>query len=127
MFMSNEFFSNFSHFSDMKFEMMTAQCLLFYVGGFDLSCKILSFLLFELARNPEIQSKAREDIISALHNTNGKLTYDVLRQLTYVKKVITGTHIMQQKERSIIYQLKKQNNIFSRNFTKIPTSNNAIS
>lgn len=79
-------------FSEINIELMAAQCFLFFVGGFDTSSSVLSFILLELAQNSEVQNKAREEILSVLASNDGKLTYDMLKQFTYLNMILAGRH-----------------------------------
>lgn len=62
----------------------------FLGDGFETSSIVLSFALFELARNPETQKKLREEIKKALGRNKNKLPYDVLQELQYLDAVING-------------------------------------
>ncbi|XP_065214503.1 probable cytochrome P450 6a23 [Planococcus citri] len=73
---------------EMTIELMAAQCFLFFVGGFEGSSVAVSFLLFELAQQPKIQDKVREEIITAIENNGGEITYDMLKNLPYLNMVL---------------------------------------
>ena len=70
---------------------LAAEGFIFYIGGFETSSSLLTFLLYEMALNPDIQDRLRDEIKSALHENNGKLTYDVLSELKYLDMVINET------------------------------------
>lgn len=46
--------------------------------------------MYELAKNPHVQQKAYDDIISVLQNHDGKLTYEALSEMKYLDKCIDG-------------------------------------
>jgi cytochrome P450 family 6 len=69
---------------------IAAQVFVFFVAGFDTSSNTIAFCLYELALNPEIQQKTRCDIIAALQNNEGKLTYDAVQEMKYLDRVILG-------------------------------------
>lgn len=50
----------------------------------------MTFTLFLLAQNPEIQTKTRQEIQSVLDKHNGQLTYECLHEMTYLRQVIDG-------------------------------------
>lgn len=58
--------------------------------GFDTSSSTMTFTLFLLAQNPEIQTKTRQEIQSVLDKHNGQLTYECLHEMTYLRQVIDG-------------------------------------
>lgn len=67
-----------------------AQCFIIFIGGFDTSAATLGFAMFELAKQPDIQEKVRQEIFDVMANHNGTMTYDGLKQLEYMEKVIYG-------------------------------------
>uniref|UniRef100_A0AAT9UTQ8 Cytochrome P450 6PZ24 n=1 Tax=Maconellicoccus hirsutus TaxID=177089 RepID=A0AAT9UTQ8_MACHI len=76
---------------EMTIELMAAQCFLFYAAGFEGASNTLMFLLYELAENPEIQNKLRNEIISAIDDNDGEFTYEMMRKLPYLEMVISET------------------------------------
>jgi cytochrome P450 family 6 len=44
--------------------------------------------MFELAMNPDIQAKLREEIMTGLESNNGKVSYEMLHEFKYLHKVI---------------------------------------
>lgn len=68
-----------------------AQCFIIFNGGFDTSAATLGFAMFELARQPDIQQKVRQEIFDVMANHNGTMTYDGLKHLEYMEKVIYET------------------------------------
>lgn len=69
---------------------LTAQCFLFFVAGFETSSTTMTFALYELSLNPEIQQRAREEIKEALEKTDNKITYDLVHGLKYLAQVVNG-------------------------------------
>lgn len=64
--------------------MIAAQVFIFFVAGFETSSSATSFTLHELAYNPEVQRKAQADIDQALAKHGGKLSYDAVKDMTYL-------------------------------------------
>lgn len=60
-----------------------AQAASFFSAGSDTSSVPMSFTLYELALQPEIQNKLREEILEALSNSNGEITYDMVHIISY--------------------------------------------
>lgn len=94
---SSEGFATVAEFSsktDSKNEWsddeLVAQCLLFFLAGFDTSSTLLSFLGNELALNSDIQEKLCHEIDETVDcMKDGKLTYELLSSMKYLDQVIT--------------------------------------
>lgn len=67
-----------------------AQALVFYVGGFETSSTTMQFALYELSLNPDVQDKAREEILKVLAEHDGKVTYEAIYKMNYLGRVIDG-------------------------------------
>lgn len=76
----------------MTINELAAQVFVFFVAGFETSSSTLSFCLYELAKNKNIQRRAQEDVDRVLKSegTDG-FTYDLLSELKYVEYCIDET------------------------------------
>lgn len=72
----------------LSFNEFVAQCFVFFVAGFETSSILMTFILYELAKNPQIQSKLRREVDTVLAKSNGSLTYDSLNELSYLDCVV---------------------------------------
>lgn len=70
---------------------MAAEAFIFFTGGFETSSTTLTFALYELALNSDIQQKLRRDIEDSLEGNAGKLNYDMIFQLKYLDCVVKET------------------------------------
>ena len=76
----------------MTINELAAQVFVFFVAGFETSSSTLSYCLFELARNIELQRKVQEDIDKVFKATGPDgFTYDLLGELKYVECCIDET------------------------------------
>lgn len=50
----------------------------------------MAFMAYELAINPDIQNKLRNEIEETHETCNGKLTYDALMTMKYMDMVVSG-------------------------------------
>nr|XP_019557481.2 cytochrome P450 9e2-like [Aedes albopictus] len=67
-----------------------AQCLMFFLAGFDTVSTCLTFTAYELALNPTIQTKLYEEIRETHATLCGKsLDYETLQKMTYMDMVIS--------------------------------------
>ncbi|XP_076271103.1 putative cytochrome P450 6a13 isoform X1 [Rhynchophorus ferrugineus] len=70
---------------------ITAQCIIFFLGGFETSASAITFTLLELSRNPGIQNKVKQEISEILKEFNDEITYDSLMRMKYLDMVINET------------------------------------
>lgn len=70
---------------------LIANTTLFFIAGFDTSSTTMQFVLYELARNPELQEKTRAEINKVLEKHDGKFTYEAFKDMTYLRQVLDET------------------------------------
>jgi cytochrome P450 family 6 len=71
---------------------LAAQAFVFFVAGFETSSSTLSFCLFELARNPEIQKKVQAEVDKVFKSHPiEEITYDMLSDLKYLENCVDET------------------------------------
>ncbi|KYM95132.1 PREDICTED: cytochrome P450 6j1-like [Cyphomyrmex costatus] len=71
--------------------MLTSQAMSFVFDGYETSSTVMSFIGFDLARHPEIQEKLRKEVLSVLNKNNGEITYEGLKEMTYMDQVFNET------------------------------------
>ncbi|XP_031625573.1 probable cytochrome P450 6d5, partial [Contarinia nasturtii] len=70
---------------------MAAQAFIFFVAGFETSSTTLSFCLYEIVKNPEIQNRVIEEIDRVLEAHNGQFTYESISDMKYLESCIDET------------------------------------
>nr|XP_031837183.1 cytochrome P450 9e2-like [Nomia melanderi] len=76
---------------EMTIDDIVAQAAIFFLAGYDTVSSAMSFLTYELAVNPEIQRKLREEVDRYLAEENGGISYDALAKMEYMEMVISET------------------------------------
>ncbi|KAH0550843.1 cytochrome P450 6k1-like [Cotesia glomerata] len=76
---------------DFDGDNLLAQAVVFFNAGFETSSSAMSFTLYEVALQPEIQKKLRAEINRGLEQTGGKITYDLAMNVPYMDMVIAET------------------------------------
>lgn len=77
-----------SEFTD---EDIAAQALTFFTDGYETSSTALAVLLYDLAYNPDVQNRLREEVDSVIVKHNGQLDLDILQEMNYLDMVVQGT------------------------------------
>ncbi|KAJ9581326.1 hypothetical protein L9F63_023499 [Diploptera punctata] len=70
---------------------MTAQLYFFFIAGFETSSTTISFCLYELALNQDIQERLRKEINEVLKKHEGQITYEAVQNIEYLDNVISET------------------------------------
>lgn len=74
----------------ITFEEIAAQTYTFFKNGFETVSSTLTFCLYELAKHPDIQSKARSLIQNASKKYGGQFTYEMLKDVPYIYQMLQG-------------------------------------
>lgn len=58
--------------------------------GYETSSTLMTFCIHELAQNPDIQDKLREDIFNVLEKHDGRIDYDSVSEMNYLEQCMNG-------------------------------------
>lgn len=87
---NDQVFKNFQPSKkNLSFDELVAQCVIFFLAGFETTASTLSFVTYYLALNPEIQDKLVEELDTAIKKCDGKLTYEAIQGMKYLDNVIS--------------------------------------
>lgn len=73
--------------SSMKDDKLVAQAAIFFSAGFESSSSLMAFILYEIAKNKEIQVKLRKEILTTMAKNNGDINYDCMQDMQYLDMV----------------------------------------
>nr|BBE49547.1 cytochrome P450 monooxygenase [Adoxophyes honmai] len=68
---------------------LTAQAALFFVAGFETVSTAMTFLMYELAVNPEVQEKLAKEIKDHDKANGGKFDFNSIQTMTYLDMVVS--------------------------------------
>ncbi|EFN68176.1 Probable cytochrome P450 6a13 [Camponotus floridanus] len=76
--------------SDEKFdlEMLTSNIITFFIDSYGTSSTAMSFVGFQLANHPKVQEKLRKEVMTVLDKYDDMITYDGLKEMTYMDQVL---------------------------------------
>ncbi|GLV40919.1 Cytochrome P450 6a19 [Carabus blaptoides fortunei] len=112
--------SQFTKYLGQRVNQIAAHCFSFFFAGFESSATTISFCMFELAVNPNIQDKVRAEITSVLEKYNGHMTYDAISELRYLDQVIHGMKLGIVESKIAISRMIKNYKFFLHPKIKLP-------
>ncbi|ORY94215.1 cytochrome P450 [Syncephalastrum racemosum] len=74
-------------------EELKANLCIFFLAGHDTTAYALSYIIYEMARHPDVQEKARQEALSILGDGSDDVTptFEQTKQMTYLNAVIKET------------------------------------
>lgn len=69
---------------------LAAQAYIFFLGGFDGTSSAIAFVLYELAKAPEIQKKVQDEIDEFKMQSNEEFVYNDIQKLKYLDMCVSG-------------------------------------
>jgi len=83
---------NHQNKSKLSTDEIIATAIVFLVAGYDTTGMTLSFLAYQMSKNPEIQEKLQQEVDDAFEENNGELPdYNKIQSLPYLDMVIHET------------------------------------
>ncbi|XP_026745357.1 probable cytochrome P450 6a14 [Trichoplusia ni] len=70
---------------------VAANTMLYMIAGYETSATTGQFAAYQLALNPEVQAKAREEVLRVLAKHNGECTYEAQNEMGYLNMVLDET------------------------------------
>ncbi|XP_045537777.1 probable cytochrome P450 6a14 [Papilio machaon] len=87
---------------------VAANTMLYMFAGYETSATAGQLAAYELALNPHVQDKAREEVTRVLAKYNGQCTYDAQNEMTYMNMVIDESMRKYPPMRSLFRRCTKE-------------------
>ncbi|CAH0579543.1 unnamed protein product [Chrysodeixis includens] len=68
---------------------LVAQAVVFFIAGFETISTTMTFLMYEMARNPDVQERLAQEIKETDAKNGGKLDFEAIQKMEYLDMVIT--------------------------------------
>lgn len=78
----------------LKESEIVAQSFLFFTAAFETSATTMTYAMWELAKNMNIQNRLRNDIKQVIAKHAGHFTYEAMMELEYLNQVIYGNLLL---------------------------------
>lgn len=100
------FVGQVKHIKDFPFSMtdVAANAMLYMIAGYETSATTGQFAAYQLALNPCIQAKARDEIDRVLAKYNGICTYEAQNEMVYLNMILDG-----ELQRDVVIKRKEDN------------------
>nr|CAD7457129.1 unnamed protein product [Timema tahoe] len=77
--------------TDLTDKVLAAQAFVFFLAGFETSSTAMSFCMYELALNQDIQDQLRVEVDDALQAHGDVMTYEAVQDMHYLDRIISET------------------------------------
>lgn len=72
---------------------LTAQAVIFLAAGFDTVATAMTFLIYELAVNHDIQQRLYQEIMDNEARNGGKIDDNSVQNMVYMDMVVSGNYL----------------------------------
>ncbi|XP_073821530.1 probable cytochrome P450 6a18 [Musca autumnalis] len=103
---------------EITLDRLVGVTFLFFAAGYNTTSTALCEALYEMAKNPEIQDKAREEARDTLARHENKLTFEAVKEMRYIKQIIMET----LRKYTLLFATSR----YSRRACTIPTSTGSL-
>ncbi len=86
---------------------MAAQAFIFWLAGFETSSTTMGFLLYELARNEDVQNRVQKEIDEVLAQHKGEVTFEAINEMKLLEQCVDETLRMYPPVFNIIRECTK--------------------
>lgn len=74
----------------LTFEEMASQIFVMFAAGFETSSTTSTLALYQMSTQPQVLAKAVKEVDEVLKRHNGQITYQALKEMSYLEQVMYG-------------------------------------
>lgn len=93
---------------ELTLDRIVGEVFLFFTAGYNTTSSALCEALYEMAKNPEIQDKARSQVMDILDRHNNNITLEAVKEMRYIKQIIMGKFVC-RNHGIVIYKVGHRN------------------
>lgn len=75
----------------MTLDDIVSQAFIFFFAGFETSSTLMCFVVHELAVNPDVQDRLRDEVDVCLAENDGQISYESMSKMVYMDMVLSET------------------------------------
>lgn len=76
---------------NISIEQIAAQSFFYFVAGYETTSTTLTFCIYELSQNQELQEKARQEVLKVVEKHHHQLSYESINDMNFIEKIIKET------------------------------------
>uniref|UniRef100_A0A146M9X5 Cytochrome P450 6a2 n=1 Tax=Lygus hesperus TaxID=30085 RepID=A0A146M9X5_LYGHE len=86
---------------------LVSNAFVFFLAGFETTASTMSYCMYELAMNQDVQEKLYEEVATVLKKHDGEPSYNAMQEMNYLEQVISETLRMHPPATSVSRKVTK--------------------
>ncbi|KAF6202702.1 hypothetical protein GE061_003104 [Apolygus lucorum] len=87
---------------------LVSNAFVFFLAGFETTASTMSYCMYELAKNQDVQEKLYEEVDTVLKKHNGEPSYNAMHEMPFMEQVISETLRMHPPATGVSRKVSKE-------------------